>query len=348
MTQHEPEALRFPFAEPPPFGEPVPVAPGILWLRLPLPYALDHVNLYLLEDGDGWALFDTGLGDERSRTLWSAVLAGALGGRPITRVVVSHCHPDHVGLAGWFDDRFAPPVHMTEAEYLTTRVYRQDTDDARSHAAIARFYRSCGLDDGAIAGLLGRGLRYLTQTTGLPPAFEPLVAGRTLRLGGRDWRILTGGGHSPDQAMLWCEADGLFLAADQVLERISPNVSVQPMQPGADPLSQYRDSLRELMETIPPDVLVLPSHRRPFHGLHQRARELDAHHEDRCARIAAACRSAPLTCAQIVPVIFHRALDSHQLGFAVGEAQAHLNHMMAKGMLAVEPGKDGVYAYRTR
>lgn len=344
MTQFE--TLRFPIAEPPPFGEPVTVAPGILWLRLPLPYALDHVNLYLLEDEGGWALFDTGLGDERSRTLWSSVLAGALGGRAITRVVVSHCHPDHVGLAGWLDERFAPPVHMTQAEYLSTRVLLNGPQEG-ARGALERFYRSCGLDDGAVAGLMGRGQRYLTQTTGLPPTFEPLVAGQTLRLGGRDWRILTGGGHSPDQAMLWCEADRLFLAADQVLERISPNVSVLATQPNADPLSLYRASLLELRETIPPDVLVLPSHRRPFHGLHERARQLDAHHDDRCASIAAACRPAPQTCARIIPVIFHRTLDSHQLGFAVGEALAHLNHMVRTGTLAVETGLDGIRTYRT-
>lgn len=344
MTQTE--TLRFPFAEPPPFGEPVQVAPGILWLRLPLPYALDHVNLYLLEDGDGWALFDTGLGDEHSRILWDSVLKGALGGRPITRLVVSHCHPDHVGLAGWLDERFAPPVHMTQAEYLSTRVLLNGQTD-RSRESLKDFYRSCGLDENALDGLLGRGQRYLSQTTGLSPAFEPLIAGQTLRLGGRDWRILTGGGHSPDQAMLWCEADRLFLAADQVLERISPNVSVLAMQPNADPLSLYRASLQELVGTIPPDVLVLPSHRRPFYGLHERARQLDAHHAERCARIAAACRPAAQTCAQLIPVIFHRSLDSHQLGFAVGEALAHINHMVRAGVLSVETGRDGIPVYRT-
>ncbi len=323
------------------------VAPGILWLRLPLPYALDHVNLYLLEDEGGWALFDTGLGDERSRTLWTSVLKDALGGRPITRMVVSHCHPDHVGMTGWLNERFAPQVYMTQAEFLATRVQLQEPYEGRSDC-LERFYRSCGLDDEAVLRLLGRGQRYLSHTTGLPPTFEPLIAGQAVRLGGRDWRILTGGGHSPDQAMLWCEADRLFLAADQVLEHISPNVSVLATQPNADPLSLYRGSLRELMETIPPDVLVLPSHRRPFHGLHVRAEQLDAHHDDRCARIAAACGPVALTCAQVLPVIFHRTLDSHQLGFAVGEALAHLNHMVRNGTLATEINKGGIRTYRTR
>lgn len=346
MAPPDPPALRFPHAEPPAFGRPMEVAPGILWLRLRLPYLLDHINLYLFEEEGGWALFDTGLGDDPSREAWDWVLANALGGRPITRLLVSHFHPDHVGLAGWLEQRFAMPLHMSELEYLMTRMLQSAPDGSR-HLAQRQFYQAAGLDPELLVDVMGRGQGYLRRTTGIAGKFERLAAGETLRLGGRDWRIFTGGGHALDQVMLWCPADRIFLSADQVLARISPNVSVFEIEPNADPLSAYLASLAQLQAEVAEDVLVLPCHNLPFHGLHERAAELAGHHARRCGQIEAACRDQALSCLEIVPAIFHRRLDAHQLGFALGEALAHINHMRRTGRLAIESAADGVLRYRT-
>ncbi|HVJ55888.1 MAG TPA: MBL fold metallo-hydrolase [Aliidongia sp.] len=338
--------LRLPFAGPPELGEPIEVAPGILWLRLALPYALNHVNLYLFEDGPGWALLDTGIADEPTREIWQRVLADKLGGKPITKLVLTHFHPDHVGMAGWLSERFGMPLYMSQSEYLMSRLL-QSGAEATSPAQGA-FYRAGGLAEERVAQVLTKGHSYLKRTTGLQPSYTRLIAGERLELGGRSWRIFTGGGHAIEQVMLWCEADRLFLSADQVLARISPNVSVNPMQPQGDPLGLYLQSLNELREAVDGEALVLPCHNLPFYGLHDRARQLEAHHHHRCDLIAAACRTDAKSCAEIVPVIFDRPLfDPHQLSFAVGEAQAHLNYMLRQGTLAVEPDPGHVLRYST-
>lgn len=337
--------LRYPMAEPPAPGAAAEIAPGVLWLRMPLPYALDHINLYLFEEADGWTLFDTGIGDDTTREIWEGLFGTVLRGRPIVRLVVSHYHPDHIGLAGWLHERFTPSFHMTQGEYLFSRVMMLPRDEA-IHDAYTAFYRRCGVDEEGVEHLLGRGLGYLSRVTGLPPGFERLMPGETLRMGGRDWRILTGGGHSPEQAMLYCAADRLFLPADQVLAHITPNISVFMMQPNADPLAQFLASLAELRETVDADALAMPSHRLPFYGLHTRLGELEAHHAQRCRLILEACGPRSRSCVDVLPVLFKRRLDPHQLGFAVGEALAHINHLVVGGALHVSTDERGVALYR--
>jgi glyoxylase-like metal-dependent hydrolase (beta-lactamase superfamily II) len=343
--QTAPPELHFPQAEPPPMGQPVEVAEGILWLRLALPFALDHVNLYLIEDRGGWAVFDTGISDAPSQAAWEQVLAGPLGGKPITRLIVSHYHPDHVGLAGWLDHRFDMPLYMSQTEYLMSRFLQMDRS-ADVEQSNAEFYRRSGLGPAAIEQVLTRGHSYLKRTTGLRPSFNRLSDGDRIELGGRDWQVLTGGGHAPEQVMLLCKADRLFLAADQVLARISPNVSVVPIEPEANPLGLYLASLAQIRDEVADDVLVLPCHNLPFQGLHARIEQLETHHLQRCDMIASAA-VRPITCADVVPIIFRRPLvDPHQLSFAVGEALAHLNYMLRLGVLSAEPDADGTLRYR--
>jgi glyoxylase-like metal-dependent hydrolase (beta-lactamase superfamily II) len=341
VPDSEDAPLRYPFAAPPPFGEPVEVAPGILWLRLPLPYALDHVNVYLLEDAQGWALWDTGIFDEPSVECWERVLATVLGPKPITRLVVSHFHPDHVGMAGWLGERYAPPLAMPQAEYLYSRLLQALPADSRD--AEPPFYRALGLESEHIHLILNQGKRYLQRVTGLPASYQRMIAGEGLRLGDRDWQILTGGGHAPEQAMLL--GDGVFLSADQVLARISPNVSVVEVEPEADPLGIYLDSLRAIAATVPEEVLVLPGHDLPFYGLHRRTARLIRHHEHRCNQVVAASRDEWKTCLELIPVMFHRALDPHMMSFALGEALAHLNYLRRSGRLTAETS-DGIVRYR--
>jgi glyoxylase-like metal-dependent hydrolase (beta-lactamase superfamily II) len=343
---HNDTTLQFPMAEPPASGTLADIAPGVQWLRLPLPYRLNHVNIYLIEDDGGWAVLDTGLGTDECRAAWEAVLTGPFAGRRLTRMIVTHFHPDHVGLAGWLHHRFGLPLTMPRPEYLYSLALQYAPGDlgAEMHRP---FYRRHGLSSDITELVLSRGHEYLRRTTGVPTTYHRIQHGDTLRLGGRDFQVLTGGGHALEQAMLVCRSERLFLAADQVIARISPNVSVHAMEPDLDALGIYLRSLAGLREAVAGDVMVLPGHGLPFYGLHKRVEELTAHHAERCGVIAEACRARPLTVAEVVPLVFQRELDAHQTGFAFGEVLAHVNHMLSLGELVLDVGADQTDRYRT-
>jgi len=329
MTSHAtPETLKYPFPAPPAPGEVIEVRPGVFWARLALPFRLDHVNIYFVEDGAGLALIDTGIDNKASRDAWEALIAGPLKGRKLTRIIATHFHPDHIGLAGWLSERFDLPLAMSHAEYLIALNIRLDPQGLKSEP-YRGFYRSHGLSDEATEILLGQGLNYLRMVSTPPRTFSRVLADDRLRIGGRAFEAITGAGHSPEQVMLYSHEDNLILSADQVLAKISPNVSVEAMEPDGDPLGLYLRSLDKLKRTLPEDTLVLPGHNLPFVGLHKRADELAAHHEARCAAILEACKNAPQTVAELVPVIFGRPIDDpHQLVFAFGEALAHVNFLL--------------------
>ena len=338
--------LTFPFATPPAPGELHPVAPGIDWLRLPLPYRLDHVNIYLIENQGGVTALDTGLGTDACKEAWLAALDGPLKHRPLRSLIVSHFHPDHVGLAGWLCERFGLDLSMPRPEYLHSLLLQMAPADYGVDV-YRPFYHRHGLSAETTEIVLSRGHEYLRRTTGVPASYHRIKHQDTLTIAGRDFTVLTGGGHALEQAMLYRPAERLFLAADQVIARISPNVSVHPMEPDLDALGIYLRSLRDIKATVAGDVLVLPGHGLPFYGLHARIDELIAHHAQRCAEIAAACRVRPLTVAEMIPYVFTRELDAHQTGFAFGEVLAHVNHMLAQGVLAGETDTDGVNRYTT-
>ena len=322
-----------PFSEPPPPGGTVAVADGVLWLRLALPFLLDHVNVYLLEEPGGWALLDCGLGDQRTRDAWAPVLAR----HHPTRLLVTHCHPDHAGLAGWLCEQHGLALHMPATEYDTAlRVARPPEGEARERHL--GFYIGHGFDAATAARIAGDGHAYLRATTGLPARFAPLRASQAMTLGGRQMQVLTGGGHAPEQAMLLDPAGGLFFSADQILDRISPNIGVWWSEPDADPLGDYLESLHAL-ESLPDDALVLPGHGLPFYGVQARRRALLQHHAERCSAVVAACRGAPRTVAEITPGLFRRVLDPHQMGFAFREILAHVNRLVREERLRPVPGE---------
>ncbi|WP_158812483.1 MBL fold metallo-hydrolase [Methylocapsa sp. S129] len=324
--------LIFPFPTPPEKGEAIEVAPGILWARIPLPFRLDHVNVYFIDDGDGWAVVDTGIDDENARMAWNALLSGPLAGRRLTRLIVTHMHPDHIGLAGWLTEKFDIPLLTSQTAYI--ECLNLSLAPGKLQAPVYRdFYLRNGLDEATTALIATMGHDYLGMVAPLPPTFERLVAGDELAIGGRKFEVLAGDGHAPEQLMLFCRDEKLFLAADQVLVKISPNVSVAAMSPRGDPLGLYLRSLRALKADLPADGLVLPGHQLPFYGLHERASELMAHHEARCEALRQACEEKPHRPAELLTVMFTRKLDPHQMGFAFSELLAHVNYMLARGEL---------------
>jgi glyoxylase-like metal-dependent hydrolase (beta-lactamase superfamily II) len=324
--------LRHPHPAPPQAGETIEVAPGVLWARLPLPFRLNHINLYFLEDDGGWAVVDTGIATEAGRAAWEALLAGPLRGRRLTRLIATHAHPDHIGLAGWLAERFDAPLLTSHGAYFDSLIIA--LDPGRLEAKIfTDFYRRNGMDEATNRTLSTIGHGYLRMVTPLPSTFQRLVAGDRLRIGTRDFAVLSGDGHAVEQLMLHDEKARLLLVADQVLAKISPNVSVSPIDPNGDPLGLYLRSLKALRVAVSPDALVLPGHGLPFYGLHARATELVAHHDARCRALFEACREGAKAPAELLGVLFSQDLDPHQMGFAFNELLAHINFMLREGTL---------------
>ncbi len=340
--------LRDPIETPPTPDQAIEVAPGILWVRLGLPFRLNHVNCYLVKDGDGWTLIDTGIGNEATIAAWTKLFEGPLAGINITRLVVTHAHPDHVGLAGWLVERFKCSFHMSQVEYLQA-VYHQSRGTEDRVLNQRMFFRRHGMDETITDKLLGRGQDYLKRVSSLPPFYHRLSDQQDISIGQRTFKVITGGGHALDQVMLYCAAEKLFFSADQVLSKISPNVSVWAVEPEANALGEYLTSLASLSRMLPDDALVFPGHGVPFYGVKTRIKQLADHHEERCQLIVNACRQSPKTSAELVPVVFHKhVLDPHQAGFAAGELIAHVNYLLVEGRLQPVEQADGILRFRAR
>ncbi|MQX36996.1 MBL fold metallo-hydrolase [Roseospira navarrensis] len=335
-------ALRFPHADPPAPGTVVSVAPGVGWLRMPLPFALDHINLWVLEDGDGWTLVDTGIANDHTRDLWRTLMEGPLAGRPVKRLICTHFHPDHMGLSGWLTDWLGVPLWAPLGEWAFGRQLQALSD--ADFAGISRdLYARAGGGPDLMALVDRRGNPYRKRTVAHPLAFRRIRTGQDVRIGDHDWRVMMGHGHAPEHAGLWCPGLGVLISGDQVLPRISPNVSVWPSEPDEDPLSLFLESLRLWHDVIDdPDVLVLPSHGLPFHGFHARVTELLHHHDARLEETRDLCRAAPLSAMALLPRLFNRTLDDHQMFFALGETLAHLHHLERTGAVVRHRGPDGV------
>jgi glyoxylase-like metal-dependent hydrolase (beta-lactamase superfamily II) len=334
------QMLDYPVREPPAPGTTLPIAPGVHWLRMPLPFALDHINLWLLEDGDGLAIVDCGYASEETRVLWERIFAGAIADRPVRRVIATHCHPDHVGNAAWLCERFGATLWMTQAEYLTAHAWRDDAAGF-TNAGLVEFFRANGLDDARLDGMKERGNSYKRGVPELPRRYHRLMDHDEIAIGGRTWRVIAGYGHAPEHASLHCPETGVFISGDMLLPRISTNVAVSSVTPEANPLALFLASLARYAGELPADTLVLPSHGLPFRGAHERISQLEAHHEARLAELEEAC-AAPRAASEVITTLFRRKLDLHQTFFAMGEALAHLNYLVDRGRLARSVGADGV------
>ena len=334
--------LEYPHAAPPAPGETTQVAPGVHWLRMPLPFALDHINLWLLEDGDGWTLVDCGIGDDATRALWDRIFAGRIAGRPVRRLVVTHHHPDHAGLAAWLIGRTGAEFWMPQAEYLAAHAMREGRAGYAFDNVVAMFVRN-GLAGEKLELMKQRRSNYSLRVPAFPDSYRRLMEDQEHRIGGRGWRVIAGYGHAPEHAALYCEELGVLISGDMVLPKISTNVSVWANEPEGNPLRLFLDSIRKYAE-LPARTLTLPSHGLPFRGVRERIAQLQEHHRLRLAELHEAC-DVPKAAADVLGTLFRRSLDTHQLFFAMGEAMAHLHYLHGEGRLARTAGADGVLRY---
>ena len=327
----------------PEIGDLIALAAGVGWARLPIPGGLNHINVWLLDDGDGVALVDTGLAIDQCRDGWEALFAGPLAGQRVTRILCTHLHPDHVGLAGWLADRFGAPLWMTRTEWLLARMLTLDARDAPPVEALA-WWRLAGWSDAQIDHAAARGWRmFASVVSPLPAGYVRMQDGDVVAIGTGRWRVVVGSGHTPEHACLWNEEARLLIAGDQVLPRISSNVSVSLHEPDGDPLGDWLASIDRLLE-LPADLLVLPAHGEPFTGLHRRLATLrDGHH----AQLAAlhAYLAQPRRVVDCFASLFRRTIGNDDLGLATGEALAHLRRLERDG-LAVCETRDGVATFR--
>lgn len=341
-----------------PFGDVLPepgtvhqVAPGLLWLRMGLPFALNHINLWLLEDEyetetgpvRGWTAIDCGIATDATRASWEAIFATQLRGLPIVRVIATHCHPDHIGLADWLCQRWQAPLWMTTGEYTFARMMSASLPGVDGTAMLPHFQRHGLTDPAMLEKLQGRKNYYQTLVPSVPPSYRRLQDNQAFRIGRHSWRVITGFGHAPEHAALYCADLNVLISGDMVLPRISTNVSVFAIEPEANSVQQYLDSLKKYGD-LPDDTLVLPSHGKPFRGLHTRITQLCDHHAARLEEVVDACRT-PQSAADIVPIMFPRELDSHQITFALGEALAHLHMLWLGGTLQRKLGADGIIRF---
>jgi glyoxylase-like metal-dependent hydrolase (beta-lactamase superfamily II) len=338
-----------------PFGDTLPapgtvhdIAPGVAWLRMPLPFALDHINLWLLKDEqdgrEGYAAVDCGVATDPTRAAWEQVFAQAMASRPLLRVFATHCHPDHVGLSDWLCERFGVPFCTTAGEFGFARMMAAALPGVDGPAAVPHFQRHGLVDPAMLEQMRSRRNYYPSLVPAVPDAYVRLQDGEDVQVGKHSWRVITGFGHSPEHAALYCDELHVLISGDMVLPRISTNVSVFAVEPEGNPLRQYLDSLARF-EHLPQDTLVLPSHGRPFRGLHTRIAQLRAHHAARLEEVRAACVQ-PCSAVDIVPIMFRRPLDAHQLSFALGEALAHLHYLWKDGSLRRITCSDGIVRFQ--
>ena len=326
--------LDYPFAAPPEAGKSLQVAPGVVWMRMPMPFVLNHINIWGIEDDNGWAVVDTGMRTDETVAAWRALFAGATDQRPLTRVLVTHMHPDHVGMAGWLSRKFGCRLWMTRLEYLNCRVLVTDTGREAPEEGVT-FYRRAGWSDAAIETYRMRFGNFGKHIHALPNSYRRIRDGEEIVIGGHAWRVVTGTGHSPEHACFYCPDLKLLISGDQVLPRISSNVSVHPTEPDADPMRDWLESLAKIRGEVPDDVLVLPAHNECFRGLHARLDYL-AESQLRTLDVLREAVRQPRRAVDVFAALFGRAIDESDaglLGLATGESIACLNHLMHRGEL---------------
>ena len=334
-----------PFSEPPAPGTAIEVAPGVLWMQLPLPWALNHVNAYALDDGDGWTVVDTGLDTTRIRAVWEELLSGPLGGRPLRRVVVTHHHPDHVGLAGWLCASSGAELVMPRTGYLLSRMLRAEEQSLPPREVVA-FWRRAGMDPELLSQRrTERPFNFTDWVAPLPLSYTRIREGDAIRMGGRDWTIRMGEGHAAEHATFWEEGGDLVIGGDQLLPGISPNLGVQPTEPENDPVTDWIISCDRLATHARSDQLVLPGHKKPYRGLPERLAQMAQGHREALDRLEAHL-AVPRRGGDCFAPLFRRSVTRDSYGLALAEALGHLNALVAQGRARREMGDDGAWRWR--
>lgn len=339
------DRLEFPYPAAPAPGTVIEIVPGLLWACLPLPFRLNHVNVWLLEEDDGWTVIDTGCATQAIFSAWEALFAGPMRGKPVTRVIATHGHVDHIGLAGWMVDRFGSEFVGTFAEWVWARV-SHTRDLPGSNAEHHRFLMRHGFDDAVADRMVQSRYRFIDLSSTIPGAITEIRDGETIRFGGRDWKVMVTRGHAFEHASFYCAAENILIAGDHLLPKISPVIAVYEMTPKADPLGDYLASFPQFAD-IPAGALVLPSHGMPYYGIHQRVAELRLHHDQRLDATSALLRE-PRHGLDLSKAMFPHIEGAENIGFALGETLAHVNYLLNQGIVDEERNSAGHSIYATK
>lgn len=347
MNDQSPDLLRTPWPDPPGEGEAIEVAPGVLWMRLPLPMKLDHVNVYALDEGDSWTVVDTGFASRRSKAIWQRLMAGPLKGKPVTRVIVTHHHPDHIGLAGWFQSEYGAELVTTRTAWLFARMLTLDEQAVPAAETIA-FYQSAGMDSEVLERRKAeRPFNFADVVAPMPLGFTRIKQGDQITMGGRLWDIHIGNGHAPEHATFWSRDDNLVLAGDQILYSISPNIGVYATEPMADPVADWLESCERFTGLARPDQVVLGGHKLPFTGLPLRLRQLIDNHHGALKRLLDFI-ATPKAAGECFMPLFKRRIGEGEYGLALVEATAHLSHLYQIGHATRVKRDDGAWIYHRK
>ena len=345
MRDGDTSGIRYPWPEPPAEGAAREVAPGVLWMRLPLPMALDHVNVYALDDGDGWTVIDSGVSSKRSRALWDRLLAGPLAGKPVRRVVMTHHHPDHTGMVGWLKSTHGAEVWATRTAWLMTRMLTLDEQHGPTEETLA-FWRACGMDPEILAKRSAeRPFNFADVVAPLPLGFHRIAQGDEVAMGGRRWAVHLGNGHAPAHATFWSRDDNLVIAGDQILPSISSNIGVYATEPEADPVADWLESCERFLPLAREEHLVLGGHKLPFTGLPLRLHQLIDNHHGALRRLAAHL-ATPRTATDCFAPLFKRRIGAGEYGLAMVEAMAHCLHLWHTGQATREIRDDGAWVWQ--
>ncbi len=337
--------LEYPFETRPEIGQSIVIVPGVEWVRMRLPMQLNHINLWLLEDGDGWTVVDTGIKNEETTQAWEQLFTGPMKGRPIKRVIVTHMHPDHIGLAGWLVRKFDVPLWITRTEFLMCRNLVSDTGQEAPNEGL-RFYRAAGFPEEMLENYRTRFGGFGYGVYRLPSAYRRIIDGEEIQIGAYTWLVVGGNGHSPEHACLWCPELNIFISGDQILPRISSNVSVHPTEPDADPLQDWLDSCSKLKRIVPDDALVLPAHNEPFRKGPLRLQDLIDMHDANLEKLHALCAD-PKRAVDVFPALFRSRITEGAFGMATGESLAHLNCLIARGRMKRTADTNGIDWYQS-
>ena len=336
--------LSYPFDNRPNPGELIEVGPGIFWVRMPLPISLNHINLWLLEEQDGWTLVDTGMATEDTKALWEEIFSTHLNSKPVKQVIVTHMHFDHLGLAGWLVEKWGATLCMSRTEYLSSRVIINEIKSDPPEATVA-FFRAAGVEESILDEFKVRFNNRSDFVSPLPSHYKRLTDNQVLQIGSLQWTVIIVEGHSPEHICLHCKSLNIMIAGDQILPRISPNISVRPDEPRANPLQNFLRSCESLKNRLDKDVLILPSHGDPFYGAHLRLQDMINEHKKGLQDLLEFC-SQPRSVADVFPILFKSKINIGNMVIAVGEAVANLNYLVSSKELVVDIGSDGIARYK--